>query len=406
MQYKSLEKLYYQEPQKWESIYRDRFSSEHTEHFDFYVRQLGYPSLHQCFYCPTNEISLLLNEILSSSIQLLNIINSIPGVGIAQFLHSLMVEEIKANNDIEGVHSTRREITFAMAQTNPPRYVRLWGIVNKYNKIISADDISINTCEDIRNLYNDFLLKEVERADPRNVPDGLLFRQESVDILSETGKSLHRGVLPEEKIISMLSYALSVLHSDKFPKLVGLAIFHCMFAYIHPFYDGNGRTIRFITSYYLARLIHPTVALRLSYLIKQHKNTYYKSFNTMENDRNRGDLTPFITYSLLLIKDAVISTHDILSQKLDEFRSYASVLKKLCPDDDSTSFRVNHILLQASIYSDLGATIEEIQNALGIKSRKTIQTRINATDKKFIVIDDSVKPYRYKLNLIALKELL
>ena len=126
----------------------------------------------------------------------------------------------------------------------------------------------------------------------------------------------------------------------------------------------------------------------------------------MENDHNCGDLTPFITDSLLLVKDAVVSTYDILSRKMEEFRTYTPIIKKISPSSDDTTCRIIYILLQATIYSDLGATIEEIQNALGIKSRKTIQSRISAMSKEIVLIDDSMKPYRHKLNIDSLKKLL
>lgn len=44
--------------------------------------------------------------------------------------------------------------------------------------------------------------------------------------------------------------ALKILHSQDFPLFVRLGLFHYFFAYIHPFYDGNGRMDRFIISYF------------------------------------------------------------------------------------------------------------------------------------------------------------
>ncbi|MFR6714147.1 MAG: Fic family protein [Phascolarctobacterium succinatutens] len=38
---------------------------------------------------------------------------------------------------------------------------------------------------------------------------------------------------------------------------------------MHPFYDGNGRTDRFITSYFLSKHFHPLASLRLSIFIKK-----------------------------------------------------------------------------------------------------------------------------------------
>lgn len=75
--------------------------------------------------------------------------------------------------------------------------------------------------------------------------------------------------MPEERIISLMQYALELLNDESVPLLVRVSIFHYFFAYIHPFYDGNGRTDRFITSYFLSKHFHPLASLRLSIFIKK-----------------------------------------------------------------------------------------------------------------------------------------
>ena len=102
-----------------------------------------------------------------------------------------------------------------------------------------------------------------------NIVDGLMFRKEAVDVHSASWKIIHRGVTPEEKLITALSDALNFLNDDANPVLVRIAVFHYLFAYIHPFYGGNGRTARFISSAYIAKHLHPLIALRLAVTIKR-----------------------------------------------------------------------------------------------------------------------------------------
>ena len=106
--------------------------------------------------------------------------------------------------------------------------------------------MSFKTCEDIRVFYDAFAHKEVTANDPTHKLDGNLFRQDSVDITSASGKILQPGVQPEKKIIELLNVTLEILHDPDMPLLARVAIFHYLFEYIHPFYDGNGRTARFI----------------------------------------------------------------------------------------------------------------------------------------------------------------
>ena len=79
-------------------------------------------------------------------------------------------------------------------------------------------------------------------------------------------------------MIETMDAALKILHSQDLPLLVRLGLFHYFFAYIHPFYDGNGRTDRFITSYFLKKNFHLLLGLRLSVYIKRNRKAYYKLF--------------------------------------------------------------------------------------------------------------------------------
>lgn len=95
-------------------------------------------------------------------------------------------------------------------------------------------------------------------------------------------------------MIETMDAALKILHSQDFPLLVRLGLFHYFFAYIHPFYDGNGRTDRFITSSFLKKNFHLLLGLRRSVYIKRNRRAYYKLFEETDSEINRGDLTPFL----------------------------------------------------------------------------------------------------------------
>lgn len=79
-----------------------------------------------------------------------------------------------------------------------------------------------------------------------------------------------------------------------------VSLFHYLLGYIHPFYDGNGRLSRFLTSNYLCD-DNPFLALSLSQHIYAHKEAYYKAFTITNDPRNRGDLTYFVLSFLKLL---------------------------------------------------------------------------------------------------------
>ena len=109
--------------------------------------------------------------------------------------------------------------------------------------------------------------------------------------------------------------------SDEIPRLQAAIMSHFLFEYIHPFYDGNGRTGRYLLALYLNHdLTMPTV-LSLSRTIAENKNAYYKAFVEAEAKLNCGELTLFVNTLLGFIREAqdeLIGELEIMVDQLDK----------------------------------------------------------------------------------------
>jgi len=397
MTYESLQHLFYTAPERWETVYEERFHSSFSRHLPLSIRQVGRAQEHPAFYCYPEEFAVLQDAIRASFQSCMSVIHQVPHAAIGQFLQHVLIEEIQSTNEIEGVRSTRREILQVLeAPSAEQRSYRLGSIVRKYLRILQGERVPLRDSRDIRALYDDFIADEICRDDPQNLPDGKLFRKGSVDILSASQKVLHRGVYPEEAIVRMMDQALAMLNDQARPILVRIAIFHYFFGYIHPFYDGNGRMSRFLTSYFLAREFHPTVALRVSIYIKQHRKQYYKLFSTTDDDRNCGDLTPFILGMMSFIAGAIEETRTLLAERQE---AYEVKWEHLAPQlANKTTRAVGNVLLQATIFSDIGASIREICETLQ-KSENTIHAHIEKLPEGLVRIDKTARPYRYRIDV-------
>lgn len=408
MNYKFLTKIYYSEPTKYESEYASRYNSSTTRHIPLELKPYNRNSSHKMFYCTPEDIVLLQDDILSAHSTLIQILKAVPPAGINQFLYSRLIDEIKSSNDIEGVHSTRKEIQAALDAPPELRHTyRLGGIVNKYIHIIDNKSINLNTSQDVRALFDEILADEVSREDPDDLPDGNIFRKGSVSIIGETQKTIHTGVMPEEKIIAYMDTALLFLNDNKVPLFTRIAVFHYLFGYIHPFYNGNGRMARFITSLYLAKHFHPLVALQLSAIIKEYRKDYYNLFTTVENDYNRGDLTPFVIGTYKFIRKAIQRTVNDLNSKLKKYQNMVMVLKSHDEFKNLLNSRnsdvICNILLQASIFSDIGATISEITASAKI-SENTFRKHLKNIPAQYVIFSKSSRPYRFKLDIEKIKD--
>ena len=401
--YETLYHLYRKDEADYKKQYSLRFDCPFSLHFPLKVKEYNRRTENELFYCCTEEISYFQDKITLDTVRLLKLLQQIPGVGIEQYLNSCLVEEIKSSNDIEGIQSTRKEIRSVLKSTTEQRKnLRLGGIVNKYLKILKDEEIKLETSLDIRNLYDDFIADEIKRNNPRDLPDGKIFRKDSVDIVTSSQKIIHRGLYPEEKIIQYMDCALELLHNKELPMLIRIAIFHYLFGYIHPCYDGNGRMSRFITTYYLSKYLDPTIGLRLSILIKTDKSKYYELFKITNSEINKGDLTPFIISTLNLISAAIGHTLKTLQLKLDRYNLYERNMVSLKLSSDMTIKSMYNVLLQATIFSDIGVTSSELQEVLR-KSENTVAAKLKQIPEKYLIKNTSARPYHYTLNLSELK---
>jgi len=401
MKNKPLKTIFHIDETEYENVYLQRIESPYTLIFDIESRADSRKKKYPMFTCITKEMMLLSDHIHELAIRLERVIRPIPPIAIKQFFMSCLKEEIQATNDIEGVHSTRKEIDLAIEQQQSPKNkfnVRLWGIVNKYQKLSAKEDIPFNSCQDLRNFYDDFVLDEVIKDDSKNKPDGILFRVGQVSV-SDGIKDMHTGLYPESVIIETMEKALAILNDEEIPRLIRISIYHYLFGYIHPFYDGNGRTSRFVTSYFLTKSISALLGVRLSITIKKEKRAYYKLFEETNSLLNRGELTDFILGFMQIIEKALSETISILENKYQKYARYSKCLKK--GHIRKQDLPIYNVLLQAALFSDeMGATVKAIAVTLR-RHENTIQRNLQRLqeDTNHIIAHKAHKAYRYELNL-------
>ena len=402
MKFISLTKYFYQHTQEeYETEYIRRLEAPFTVHFNIPIHQYNRKSAYPAFLCYTGEILRLVEKFYKTYEQFLYTVNTVPPVVLYQFTRLSIVEEVKSTNDIEGVRCTKKEIR-EIIEKKGAHYHRLKSVVHQYLELLGEEEIKFDTCQDIRNFYDDFTHQEITRENPQNRLDGSLFRKEPVQIEAATGKTIHQGLYPESRIIEALDQALRILHSEEYPLLIRLALFHYFFVYIHPFYDGNGRTDRFITSYFLSRQFHRLLAVRLSIYIKRNKSRYYHMLEEADSERNRGDMTPFVMGFLDILIGSTEDTIGVLSRKNEQMRKYESRIDAFQLQDKLLK-EIYITLLQAALFYGEGISMADLMKVTG-KNRGTIQKRIDEIPGNHLIVTKAGKTNYYKLNLMLFKD--
>lgn len=401
MSYDDLKKLSYGNHQIYTAEFERRFNSPEAIHLDFQIGE------HQAFFVPCSEVMDLVIEILKNDKQVYIISKRLPEMALIQYSYKCMIDEIVLTNKIEGVNSSRREISDVLDELHKQsiskgKAKRFRGIVTHYFKLMSKEQIPTETCQDIRNLYNELVLPEVQAENKSHIPDGKLFRKDAVDIYNSAGKSIHKGMYPEERIIEALDKSLLFLHNDLINELFRTCLFHYMFEYIHPFYDGNGRLGRFLVSYSLAQQLEPILAYRISETIEERKTAYYNAFKICNHSRNKGDLTPFLIMMLEMVSQSTKELVNSLKSREESLLQYSKAIKWMPYSEDERMKNLYFILIQAALFDENGASIPDLEHNLNC-SYGTMNKCIKRIAEAELLVDKRIgKNKYYSIDLDAL----
>ena len=390
MSRKTLKALFHMGVKEYKTEYVNRYNAEDTIHLSVNIGE------NAAFICQTPKIykQIISIERLDKAVDA--VANTLPQLAISQFTSKCLIDEILLTNNIEGVHSTRKEIGEILQDLSThDRRNRFVGLVVKYAALEDDHTMSFMTCQDIRKVYDDIFYEEIKATDPENLPDGEMFRRSGVEVQSATQKVIHKGLSPESKIIDTMNQSLKVLNDDSIDIIIRIAVFHYLFGYIHPFYDGNGRTSRFISSYLLSRQLNPLIGFRLSYTVKENISKYYKAFDVCNDPHNKAELTPFVEMFLNIVEISLQQLLDTLEEKKYKWEYYRQRISNL-PNAEKTDISyLYELLIQAALFSNIGISREELLSQLKL-SENTVRSRLKLIPEE-LLIENRQKGRKYYL---------
>lgn len=325
MEYKELSKLYHMD----RSASRD--SNLRTE---LETRRSASSTFHTGFETPNGELfiavprelTILEEQVLRVERKVSRLMRSMPPIARNAVLRGMVLDEVVGTNAIEDIHSTRRQVKDALdaSRTASPAERRFKELATLYLDIAYGEAEKPSTPEDIRSIYDKVMDGEFGHVTP---PDGMLFRSEGVVITAGGARVLHSGLEPESEIVKAMRKMIEIADTDAIPSVFAAIASHYIFEYAHPFYDGNGRTGRYLLSLYLSAPLSIPTVISLSRTIAENRDEYYKAFRTVEDPLNHGELTFFVQALLQLVRKA----QDGVVERLELCDSLFSSLKDKVP---------------------------------------------------------------------------
>lgn len=124
------------------------------------------------------------------------------------------------------------------------------------------------------------------------------YRDDAVFVVSDRVE--HTG-LDYRKIPAHMQALIAFIQSaDDLNDLVKAAIIHFYIAFVHPYFDGNGRMARLVHLWFLIQKGYQSALfLPFSSQIEKSRKAYYDAFTMVEENRKfsgKIDVTPFVMY--------------------------------------------------------------------------------------------------------------
>ena len=207
-----------------------------------------------------------------------------------------MAEEIISTFTIEQVDFTRdsvRKILSGLAPTDESES-RIFGMKKGLEFI--SDPANQITEESIYHLYEMAIgayLPEEDRLLP-----GHFYRHDSVYVI---GAKVEYTGLPWQALPERMGELVAFIYEDsEIDDLLKAALIHFYMAFLHPYFDGNGRMARLMHLWYLVQQGYfSALFVPLSEYINKSRKGYYNAYTLVEENAaisGMVDATPFLVY--------------------------------------------------------------------------------------------------------------
>jgi Fic family protein len=235
-----------------------------------------------------------------------------------------MEDEAKATLEIEGINTERESIRKILSGGAPENESekKIFGIKKGFDFI---RDKTNKITE--HNLYKLYTLSIGDCLDEENaLKKGCFYRHDSVYV--KGADIIHEGINHELLPGYMQRFMEFINAEDEIDQVIKSIIIHYYTAYLHPYFDGNGRMARLLSLWYLVgKGYNAALFIPFSQYINKSKGKYYSSFQQIEQNLGISgvcDTTPFIDFFI----ENVLRNAAMTATTADFYEEFNELLRK------------------------------------------------------------------------------
>lgn len=205
-------------------------------------------------------------------------------------------EEIVATSAIESIDFNRDSVRNIMKGLAPKdeEENRIFGLKQGF-EFISHKENKITE----ENIFKLYMMAIGNFLDDESKPkQGNFYRHDTVYVMSDRVE--HSGIDNKKLLEYMKSFVEFANAKDSINDLLKATMLHFYIAYLHPYFDGNGRMARLIQMWFLIQKgYESTLFVPFSSYVEKSRRKYYDVYTLVEENYKLSgviDITPFLIY--------------------------------------------------------------------------------------------------------------
>lgn len=243
-----------------------------------------------------------------------------------ELIRDSLIEEALYSSVIEGAFSTMKRLRELVEKERKPIDINDQMVLNNYHAMQfileeKHKELSIDFILKLHKIVTEKTLFEDEAYAGRFRDDAVYVKDKRRDIVIYTPP-------PEGQVESAMKQLVEWVNEKNDARFIHPVIkasfIHFYFVYIHPFFDGNGRTARALFYYFMIKNDYEFFKyFSISAVVQKTKIQYYKSIKDVE------DCNADITYFLLYIATTILESIHLVTERIAQHYRRDFVLIRL-----------------------------------------------------------------------------
>ncbi|OQB39947.1 MAG: Adenosine monophosphate-protein transferase SoFic [candidate division CPR1 bacterium ADurb.Bin160] len=252
------------------------------------------------FFVITNELKKKVVEI--DDLARSNIFEQLDEKSKIEMIRNAQEDEAFYSSIIEGAHTTKQRTKEMVENKVMPKTKDEKMVLNNYHALMYILE-NLHKEIDEKTILDIYEIVKKDTLEEENISKGY---RDGQNYVSSMEQIIYNP--PEaEEVKWMMSDLIQFINNDddkRIHTIIKALVIHFYFVYIHPFYDGNGRTARALTYMYLLKNGYQFFKFfSISSILKEYRTKYYKSIKNVEDYDN--DVTYFILFNLEILEKSI-----------------------------------------------------------------------------------------------------